>query len=239
MCDDHGVRAGPVVTSPISALLFDFGGTLDADGVTWKERVFRLYRREGVVVAREAFDRLFYRADDALVGAIPATLSFRDTVGRLIEAVTDGVKPGDEALTHRVATRFIADALAHLRDNGPVLARLGRRYRLGIVSNFYGNLARVCEDAGIRPFFGAIVDSTRVGCRKPDPAIFAHALAALGVGPADATFVGDSLSRDMAGARAVGMAHVWLAGEAASDTRLCCPGDRTIRSLGELEGELR
>lgn len=56
--------------------------------------------------------------------------------------------------------------------------------------------------------------------------------------PADATFVGDSLSRDMAGARAAGMRHIWLAGGADRTAQPCCPGDRVIASLQELEGLL-
>ena len=32
----------------IETLLFDFGGTLDADGVAWKERFYALYRAEGL-----------------------------------------------------------------------------------------------------------------------------------------------------------------------------------------------
>src|SRR5256886_17360775 len=60
------------------------------------------------------------------------------------------------------------------------------------------------------PLFSVLVDSAQVGCAKPEPRIFLHALEALGLGPADATFVGDSLPRDMAGARAVGMRHIWL-----------------------------
>ena len=32
-------------------VLFDFGGTLDANGVAWKERFFRLFRDEGVGIA--------------------------------------------------------------------------------------------------------------------------------------------------------------------------------------------
>ena len=54
-----------------AAVLFDFGGTLDADGITWKERFFRLCLDEGVTIARERFDPVFYAADDALVGGIP------------------------------------------------------------------------------------------------------------------------------------------------------------------------
>jgi hypothetical protein len=32
----------------IETLLFDFGGTLDADGVAWKERFHAHYRAEGL-----------------------------------------------------------------------------------------------------------------------------------------------------------------------------------------------
>jgi hypothetical protein len=39
----------------------------------------------------------------------------------------------------------------------------------------------------------------------------------------------------MAGARAVGMRHVWLVGDATGSGEPCCPGDRVLRSLGELE----
>jgi FMN phosphatase YigB (HAD superfamily) len=104
------------------------------------------------------------------------------------------------------------------------------------VSNFYGNLAAVCDDVGVRPFFGVIVDSVWAGCTKPDPLIFRRAVDGLRVAPAEATFVGDSLSRDMAGARADGMPHIWLAGEAGGAA--CCGGDRVIHTLEDLEGVL-
>lgn len=221
----------------IGSVLFDFGGTLDADGLTWKARFFRLCREEGLVAAPERFDSVFYAVDDALVGAIPATLPFRDTVDRLAAGVTRALG-GDDTVHARVASRFFDEALARLRRNTPLLARLSRRYRLGIVSNFYGNLATVCHNAGIHPFFSVIIDSARVGCAKPDPRIFQRALDELGMAPADAVFVGDSLPRDMAGARAIGMRHVWLAGDAAPSEAPCCPGDRVLRSLEDLEGAL-
>lgn len=221
-----------------TAVLFDFGGTLDAAGLPWKERVFRLYRAEGVAVAPEQFDRLFYRADDALVGTIPRTLSLQDTVRRLVAGVGAGLGVNEEGLTERIATRFLDDTLANICDNTALLSRLARRCRLGIVSNFYGNLRRICEEIGIRRFFGVIIDSTEVGWRKPDPRIFRHALGELGVGPGDAAFVGDSLSRDMVGARGVAMPHIWLVGERAWLPQPCCSGDRVIRSLQELPGFL-
>jgi putative hydrolase of the HAD superfamily len=222
----------------VLAVLFDFGGTLDADGVPWRERAFRLFRAEALVSAPGVFDRIFYAADDALVGAIPPTLSFRDTVVRLFTGVTRGLGlPSADAIAERLAVRFLTDSLARLRDNAPFLRRLSERYRLGVVSNFYGNLGTVCSDGGIRSYFTTLVDSARVGCRKPDPAIFHHALDALGVTPETALFVGDSLGRDMAGARAIGLPHIWLTA-ASSGQASCCGHDRVVHSLRELEGLL-
>ena len=217
----------------VQAVLFDFGGTLDAVGVPWKERIFHLYREEGVDVAAERFAPRFYRADDALVGTIPPTLPFRDTVHRLVTGVSAGLGVTDDVVTARVATRFIDDALDAVGTSAPVLARLARRYRLGLVSNFYGNLETVCADVGLDGLFAVIVDSARVGSTKPDPRIFHHALAGVGVAPSEATFVGDSPTRDMAGARGVGMRHVWLVPPEARPTP-CCPGDRVVWSLTDL-----
>ena len=228
--------AGEARRLTTAALLFDFGGTLDADGVTWKARFFRLCRDEGLVTTPERFDPVFYMVDDALVGAIPPTLSFEGTVSRIAAGLTRALGVEDDTVGGRIASRFLEDARRSLYRNTPLLARLSRRYRLGIVSNFYGNLATVCHNSGIAPLFSVIVDSARVGCAKPDPRIFQNALDKLNVTPADAWFVGDSLTRDMAGARGIGMRHIWLAGGAVRHEAPCCPGDPVVHSLGDLEG---
>ena len=223
-----------MVAPPLDAVLFDLGGTLDAPGIPWKERLFRLYRVEGVGLASEEFDALFYRADDAIVGTVPTGLSFRDTVKRLVDGVSAALQVDDERLTTRVATQFVDGAMRCATANARVLAELARRYRLGVVSNFYGNLATVCDDLGLRSHLDVMVDSTDLGWTKPDPRLFRHALGALGVDATHATFVGDSVTRDMAGARAAGMAHIWLVGDAAPLPEPCCPGDRVIRAIGDL-----
>ena len=206
--------------------------------MTWKERFYRLWRVEGAAREPAAFDRVFYAADDALVGAVPATLSFEDTVRRLTDSLAAALAVRDPRAIARVRDRFVADARRHLQRNQHVLARVRARYRLGIVSNFYGNLETVCDNTSIRPLFGVIVDSVRVGASKPDPRIFMAALDGLGVAPTDAVFVGDSAARDMAGARALGMRHIWLTGEPAPPGGPCCPGDAIIHSLEDLEALL-
>jgi putative hydrolase of the HAD superfamily len=216
-------------------LLFDFGGTLDADGVPWKERFRRLYRAHGVEAPDSVFDPVFYAADDALLGALPPGCGLRETVGRLTASVSAGLGVVDPRVTTRVADGFLEASLAHLARNRSLLERLQHSYRLGIVSNFYGNLDAVCEETGMHGVFDVLVDSTRVHCTKPDARIFRHATEALGIATADATFVGDSPSRDMAGARGVGMRHVWLIEDVERAPSPCCPGDPVISHLTALE----
>lgn len=211
-----------------AALLFDFGGTLDANGVPWKERFFRLFAQEAGACA-EDFDRAFYSADDALVGAVPRDLTLTETVRRLARGVAQALGRPETGL--RVADRFLGDSRAFLTQSGEVLAKLHGRYRLGVVSNFYGNLEAVCRETGIAAHLDVAVDSAVVGAEKPDPRIFEAALGAVGVGAREAVFVGDSLPRDMAGARALGMPHVWLR---SGPGLPCCREDRVIGSVGEL-----
>jgi FMN phosphatase YigB (HAD superfamily) len=221
-----------------AAVLFDFGGTLDAPGITWKERAFRLYRAAGVTSDPAVFDPIFYQADDALVGTVPVTLPLADTVRRVFAGVSAGLAVADAGLTERLAEAFVTDARDHLDASVRVLGRLADRYRLGIVSNFYGNLAAICAEAGLAPLLGVVADSTALGIGKPDPRIFQHALAALGTAPAQAWFVGDSRPRDMEAARALTMRHVWIVEASATAPAPCCAGDPVIRSLDELEAVL-
>src|SRR5262249_61458859 len=55
-----------------------------------------------------------------------------------------------------------------------------------------------------------VVTSEGCGFRKPDPRIVEAALAALGVSPREALYVGDDLETDGGAARAAGVAFCWM-----------------------------
>ncbi len=215
---------------PPDALLFDFGGTLDADGVAWKDRFSALVADAGVAVEPEAFDSAFYAADDALVGRLPKELSLEDTVARLSRDLAKALGQSED-LGRSIAARFLSDSIVKLDASAQILAGLAERYRIGVVSNFYGNLEAICSGSSIGPYVSVAVDSQAVGVEKPDPRIFQAALSALATDPSRAVFIGDSLARDMAGARRLGIPHVWLQPGARQG---CCPGDAVIASLSEL-----
>jgi putative hydrolase of the HAD superfamily len=208
------------MTEPIKTLLFDFGGTLDADGVAWKERFHALYRAEGLDMAADAFASAFFAADNPLVGGLPPATDLSGTVHALAANLEAELAPRGAGTVNeltngnrgrRVASRFLSEASAAFARNRPVLEALKERYRLGIVSNFYGNLEAVCHSAGLAPLFAVMVDSHRVGAKKPDPAIFHAALETLRAMPETTIFVGDSLQRDREGARRTGMRFIWIA----------------------------
>ena len=80
--------------------------------------------------------------------------------------------------------------------------------------------------------FETVAVSAVVGAGKPHPAIFAHALDALGVPPARAVHCGDQPDADCAGARGAGLRGVLID---RSDAHPDAPCPR-IRSLLALRG---
>jgi putative hydrolase of the HAD superfamily len=222
------------------ACIFDFGGTLDSDGMTWQDRFYPIYLSHGVTVDRETFRHAFYYADDTLIEKRTLmAASLGQTVESQVSLVLDylGLLLEEER-KKEIALSFLEDTKKIINRNRRVLSKLSRRFRMAIVSNFYGNLERVCEDLGIRAFFDVIVDSTLVGIMKPDPRIFKIALERLGISPDQGLFIGDNQFRDMEGAKAIGMPHVWLATHPVGPPMPCCPDDGIISSLLELEGLL-
>jgi beta-phosphoglucomutase-like phosphatase (HAD superfamily) len=234
----------------IETLLFDFGGTLDCDGVAWKERMQAHYRSEGLAISPEEFARAFYAADDSLVGGLPEDADLAVTVHSLacnLEAALasrEGRDPSGNADSRRagkVAARFLAEAEAGFGRNRPLLERLGQRYRLGVVSNFYGNLEAVCRAAGLAPPLAVMIDSQKLGAEKPDPAIFQAALDALGARAGTTLMVGDSLPRDREGARRMKMQFVWIAPAEVQAAEIRARGSLdhpVVARLGDLEGIL-
>lgn len=83
-----------------------------------------------------------------------------------------------------------------------------RGFALGVVSNWDAGLEGLLQGLRLLPRFGAVVASAALGRRKPDPAIFEAACAALGVPPSEAVHVGDRPDADGDGAAAAGIRPV-------------------------------
>lgn len=219
----------------MKALLFDFGGTLDSDGLTWKDRFFPLYREAGLDVPQERFDRAFYDSDDNLAKNHELDgLDLAETVALQVKDVLSNLGISSDGMAEAVSSRFTKECRSHFSRNKPLLERLAKKHKLGIVSNFYGNLSGILEREGLAPYFGAVADSAVVGAEKPAPRIFQYASCALGVETSDCLMIGDSVKRDMKGAEGMGMRHALLNPTEGP----CCGAALRLKALPELEALL-
>lgn len=105
---------------------------------------------------------------------------------------------------HRPHLQMYADARR-------ALERLKRKYKVGLVTEGDAGAQRAKLAAlGVEERFGAVVILGReeAALWKPNPEPFRRCLAALGVRPAEAAYVGDNPSKDFRGAREIGMRTV-------------------------------
>ena len=103
-----------------------------------------------------------------------------------------------------VARAGLAETLSALHAQG---------MRLGVVTN--GDVrfqAPKITQLAIGRYLSTVVISEAVQVQKPDPRIFAHALAAIGCAAVHTWFVGDHPLNDVLGAAAVGLRPIWLTG---------------------------
>jgi len=115
-----------------------------------------------------------------------------------------------EALRIRVSNSRVlfGDAL-------PTLQTLRERgYAMGIATNraYGGEIFREdLREMGLLALFTpeAIAVSADLGIRKPNPALFQHALASLQLAPTEVAMVGDNIVADVWGAQRLGASSVW------------------------------
>lgn len=222
----------------IRAILFDFGGTLDSDGLHWLDRFYDIYKKTGLgQIPKELVKEAFYWADsqaDLDPGMKKAGL--RDMMERHVQWQFQKLNLADKKLQEEIAQAFIRPSERILHRNRRVLEKLSHSgLKLGIISNFYGNIEALCKEFGFTEFMNVILDSAVIGLKKPDPKLFELALTKLELSAAEVAFVGDNFDRDIVPAKSVGMKTYWLLGDQEKTPPSSSQVDIILRSLEDLE----
>ena len=118
----------------------------------------------------------------------------------------------DGALAEELGERFGIERRARHEVFADVPAALtAAGVPLALVTNGASCLQREkLAGSGLADRFDAVVVSGDLGVGKPDASVFRHALSLLGARADAAVMVGDSLDRDVEGARAAGLRGVWI-----------------------------
>jgi HAD superfamily hydrolase (TIGR01549 family) len=197
----------------LRAVLFDVDFTLCRPGPGLSpERYARIAARHGVALDVSRYDDA--REAAALNLKRHPELLHDDTIWhRFTEEIFIGMG-GPEGIASECATEIeqgweVSENFELFEDALPVLEELrAAQLRLGLVSNGIRDLREFVVHH--RLDVDAVVGSRAHGFVKPHPTIFQAALDQLGVEPAEAVMVGDSLEEDVEGARALGLRAILI-----------------------------
>jgi putative hydrolase of the HAD superfamily len=206
--------------NPIRAVLFDMGGTLE--NLTSNESI----RREATQGLRELLCELGVDPglsvpdlQSTVLSGIATYQAWRDK--RKIELPPERVWAEYVFADHGLCKKRLAttaDDIAmfyethyyarSLRPEAPATleALHERGYRLAIISNVMSRKLVPCklDEYGIAHYFDPVVTSSCLGWRKPSERIFGEATRLMQLAPEACAYVGDTVSRDVIGARRAG-----------------------------------
>ena len=218
----------------IQAILFDFGGTLDGNGIHWRERAYRFIKARFPHVTREEFDWADRNSVENFIASENGRkYSLRQTADAIFTGIYEGLEL-DPNIRDLFLHNFCHDAEMSLHRNRQWLATLRADYRLGVISNNFGNTKGWCDDYDLSPLLEVIVDSAIIGIKKPDSGIFRAALSQLDISANEAIYVGDTYLDDMVGAKSVGMWTAWLVGDQPRRCSELSAADFQLRRIQDL-----
>lgn len=224
-------------------IIFDFGATLDTNGIHW----FYVFKQEHLKYnsflsdeqLRDAY--IYGEQTIAKQHLINSEDNFLQTlivkVGLQYERLfQQGVILENMYHIQEVAQACYLFAKQNILYVKPMLEDLANDYRLAIVSNFYGNLESVLRDYGIRDLFEVVIESAVIGVSKPDKKLLLTCFQQMNIKPEQAIVVGDSYKKDISPAKQLGYKTIWLKGKSWKETPTFTPlADKTITDILELK----
>ena len=229
----------------IKGIIFDYGGTIDSNGMHWAEVIWKAYQKEEVPVSKEAFREAYVHGERTL-GKNPIVQphhTFLDMLRLKTDLQIEWLKAGDflpeeyatPGLKQRLADWCYAYARKSIDSARPILTSLSKKHPLVLVSNFYGNIESVLKDFHLDIYFQSIIESAVVGIRKPDPAIFGLGIKELSLPAENIVVIGDSHDKDITPATSIGCKTIWLKSIGWNEYQGDETADLVISDFTELE----
>ncbi|MEW6508863.1 MAG: HAD family hydrolase [Bacteroidota bacterium] len=229
------------MNSKITTIIFDYGGTLDTNGVHWSEKFWEAYQYFNIPISKEEFKnsyqyseqnaQMIITPDSSLVETYVSQLYFQIKYlekKNLLSGAFNSIIDELAEYCHRSVTN-------NIKKSKIIIEGLLNKYSLLVVSNYYGNLSTVLNEIGLKNYFTSIIDSKVVRIRKPDPKIFSLALNSVNSHPYETIVVGDSYTNDILPSKQIGCKTVWLKNKNWEIPTSTESADAIINSLDEIE----
>lgn len=229
------------------AIIFDFGGTLDTKGVHWSCKFKRTFENNGLIIETDKFNEAFVKSDEHLCLNNNKYKDYKSLLEEQINFIIYELSVGNEKIhtillnkiLNKILNEIWYDVSICILDSEKLLSSLKGNYKLGLVSNFYGNLEDICTSLNIKDYFDIIIDSKKVGIAKPHPGIYSLALKKLEANPNTTFVVGDSYERDIIPAKIIGCKTIWLYNKSINKYMDTSSTDSVISDLKYLNNILK
>lgn len=186
----------------IKAIIFDlWGTTLYSSGDFGRKAIDLLGIRHSDekkfwdALERHWMKRRFESVEQAAEHAITRTFKIHDKE-----------KIGQFALLYMEDRKFVKP----FDDVFPVIRRLKKKYKIGLLSNTDCFTAPILQKIGFLDLFDVALLSCDHNKLKPDKSLFRRMLKELGAKPEEAVMIGDTIHADIIPARELGMKTVFI-----------------------------
>ncbi len=199
-------------------IIFDYGGTIDTNGIHWGELIWTKYQQTQIEIEKELFREAYVHGERTLAkeNIIKPYHTFHDLleikIGIQFKYLLS--KGATQFLNSKNATYIVEECytqvLKTLETTCNIVKEISKKHPTVLVTNFYGNMPVVLKEFSLDTYFSTIVESSVVGIRKPDPRLFNLGVEAIGLPAEDIIVIGDSYRKDIAPARSLGCKAIWL-----------------------------
>ena len=171
----------------IKWVFFDMGATLIDETQAWRHRIRDMIAGTGISFEQFHEKRIAF-ARQNLNGDAEAIRFF---------GLTKTPWPKEDEVPYPQAEAI----LAYLRDRG---------YGIGVIANQSPGSVERLRGWGLLSYIDVVAASAELGVAKPDRAIFDRALEMAHCTAQEAVMIGDRLDNDVAPAKRLGMAAIWI-----------------------------
>lgn len=205
------------MANTIKGIIFDYGGTIDTNGIHWSEVIWEEYLKADAGISKEQFREAYVHAERTLGKnrIIEPTHTFHRLLELKIGIQADFIaSSGTTSISESCRSHIVEGCYSQVKEtierSCRIVKELSERLPSVLVTNFYGNMPVVLKEFSLDRYFVAIVESAIVGIRKPDPRLFALGVEALSLTPEEVVVIGDSYRKDIYPALTLGCKAVWL-----------------------------
>jgi 2-haloacid dehalogenase len=201
-----GGATGTIDFGRVEAITFDCYGTL----VDWETGILTALRpvleRHGASAADDELLETYAKHEATVEGG--DYVSYREVLALALRGVCHAHRVEPSADDTREFSESVGD-WPPFPDSAPALARLAKRFHLGVITNCDDDLFAL-SNRRLGVTFDWVVTAQQVRSYKPNPRGFAVALERMGVPRERVLHVAQSLFHDHAPAKQLGLSTVWI-----------------------------